>query len=426
MSEKILKKLATHSSFLMIIVLIISFILGNKDSSYIYANNLIKMNELNNENQHRKEFSLNHNLKSDKYDAYSNMESENELSVNDFTESDKDIKLELNEKYIILGKPKNQKNISISIKDLYMTNSIRIIVNGLESEYYNYNSIIRVNQADEYIGVPIATNEDEIPKHDKKVEQKKQMNKLLQKKDIAKSINIQYDMDKANQKYIAVIDITLDNVYVHTLYQDKDNFYINLSKPKDVYDKILVIDAGHGGNDTGSISSDMKYYEKDFNLSIVTYLKEFLDQEKIKVYYTRLSDEKIYLNPRVNLANNVDADFFISVHCNASEITEASGTEVLFHDIKNKSKMNSKSLAKICLDELVSKIGIRNRGLVKGDNIYIIHKSKVPIALIEVAYISNKNDLKFLMDDNNQKIVAEAIYQAILKSYNILDNKNEK
>ena len=66
-----------------------------------------------------------------------------------------------------------------------------------------------------------------------------------------------------------------------------------------MYDRILVIDAGHGGLDSGAVSKDGRIYEKNLNLGIILALKELLDKENIKVYYTRIQDNKVYLRPRV-------------------------------------------------------------------------------------------------------------------------------
>ena len=208
------------------------------------------------------------------------------------------------------------------------------------------------------------------------------------------------------------------------MYQDSENIYIDLKRPKDVYDKIVVIDAGHGGTDPGTYSQGQVHYEKEINLSIVLYLKELLDKEGIKVYYTRTSDETIYLNPRVNFANDVEADFFISIHCNGSESSEPSGAEVLYNDIKMDNGFQSKQLAQICLEELTNVTHKVNRGLVAGEDILIVNKAKMPISLLEVGFMSNSEEMDFLLQENNRRDIAKGIYKAIIKAYEELEKYN--
>lgn len=243
---------------------------------------------------------------------------------------------------------------------------------------------------------------------------------------ILKSVNIQYNYDNPDKKYSVSVKLGLDNIYSHSLYQDNEYLYIVLKKPKDVYDKVLVVDAGHGGNDAGTYSSDLKYLEKDLNLAIVLELKKLLDQENIKVYYSRLEDNKLYLKQRVNLANDLDADFFISVHCNSSKNRTAHGAEVLYDQFAKEGVINSKKLASICLTELVDEIGLRKRDIVDGNSTYIIGHSKVPVALIEVGYMSNNNELSFLVKKENQKLIAKGIYNGIIKAYSINNYAEEK
>lgn len=113
---------------------------------------------------------------------------------------------------------------------------------------------------------------------------------------------------------ISVYDVVLElnHVYVHILYEDDNFYYIDLRRPNEVYDKIIVLDAGHGGKDPGALSKDELTYEKEINLAILTKLKELLDKDNIKVYYTKLTDETLFLRPRVTLANEVDCDFLLA------------------------------------------------------------------------------------------------------------------
>ena len=223
--------------------------------------------------------------------------------------------------------------------------------------------------------------------------------------------------------------LTLDKTYVYKVYEDEWNFYISLIRPKDVYNKIVVIDAGHGGIDMGTISARAEYMEKSINLNIVFYLKELLDDNnEIKVYYTRLNDVKPTLKQRVNLANDVEADCFLSVHCNANETKKSHGTEVLYNSLQNEwTGMNSRRFASICMEEMNSHLGLFDRGVIARDhNVTIVRDAKMPVALVETAFMSNTSDMEVLATEEAQRSIAQGLYDAILRAYKESEQQNEK
>lgn len=315
--------------------------------------------------------------------------------------------------YIKVRKTENDK-IKIYLEDLYMSQSIRLVLNGLSRNNISLNDVISSKDGKEVNGGELLKNSFIQTEQDL----------VFGLDDTLRGVQISYAYDVQNLKYKAIIDMKFDHVYVHKLYEDDEYIYIDLLNPNDVYETILVVDAGHGGLDAGTYSTDLKYLEKDFNLDIVLRLKEYLDKENIKVYYTRLVDEKIYLKPRVALANDLNADLFISIHCNALEgDTTANGTEVLYNQSHSSEKLDSKRLAEICLDELVTEIGTRKRGIIKGEDKYIVGHSNVPVALIEVVFLTNQGDLEFLLKDENREKVAKGVLNGINKALQVLEEK---
>ncbi len=295
--------------------------------------------------------------------------------------------------YLKIKKPL-EKTFSVKLEDFYMERQIRVSISDLEDKLIKKDDVV----FDGTQGEPLL--------------------------DVA----VSYKYNTETFLYTAVLDIELDNIYACRMYEDKENIYIDLLKPYEVYEKIVVIDVGHGGNDIGAYTEDMKVFEKDINLEIVLCLKELLDKkEDIKVYYTRLTDEKVYLNPRLNLANDVGADMFISIHCNSSEYKSAKGSEALY-STKHQKKLSIKSdkLAEILLNQLTTTTNMKNRGLINGDEIYIIGNAKVPVALIEIGFISSPEELKFLKKKKNQKSIAEGIYNGILKVYEQLGEQKDR
>ncbi|MGN0169302.1 MAG: N-acetylmuramoyl-L-alanine amidase [Lachnospiraceae bacterium] len=226
------------------------------------------------------------------------------------------------------------------------------------------------------------------------------------------------DMEVFSDKDGLHVAFITDDIMEPVMEQKGQYCYLHLEDPRDLYEHILVVDAGHGkGTNPGATMEDA--VEDRINLAIVKKLKKLLDeQDEIKVYYTRLNQVGPDLKDRVGLANEVQADIFISVHQNAmgNRYNTTNGTEVLYSQ-SDTSKPGSKKLARILLNHVTEKLGSQNRGLVKGDVIYIIRKAKMPVALVEVGFITNQEEKTNLMDEAYQQNAAQALYDGILEAF---------
>ncbi|SDB05592.1 N-acetylmuramoyl-L-alanine amidase family protein [Eubacterium oxidoreducens] len=221
----------------------------------------------------------------------------------------------------------------------------------------------------------------------------------------------------------AILTLSLNSVYeIETEVKEghEEYIYIDFVKPSEIYDKIVVIDAGHGGSDSGATFDEVE--EKEINLGILKEIKKQMEkQDEIKVYYTRTTDENVTLSQRVELANGADADYFISIHNNTLSYDSAdyvNGTQVLYNEQYEDDAQNaSKEFAQLCLDELTSQLGSQNQGLEEGSNIYIVRNSDCPVALVEVGFMSNSSELARLQTKSYQKKAAKAIINAIEDAY---------
>ena len=221
-----------------------------------------------------------------------------------------------------------------------------------------------------------------------------------------------------NKAKKGVIALGLDKVYEIETDIVNDNLYIDFINPHDIYDKIVVVDAGHGSRASGAVKLDIK--EKEIDLAIVLELKKIFEKssENIGVYYTRTEDKNPTFKQRADLANKSEADLFISIHNNSSPsgaFSNLSGTQVLYRQ-SDKSGL-SRKFAQICLNNVVNKLESRKIGLLEGDDIYIIRSSDVPVALIEVGFMTNKAELEKLTSQEYQQKAAEGIYNAILEAF---------
>ena len=225
--------------------------------------------------------------------------------------------------------------------------------------------------------------------------------------------NITYECEDG----IGVIDITTDSIYELQMRAEDHYLYLDFLDPHQVYDKVVVIDAGHGGSAEGAIVGDVK--EKDVNLQILLQLKELFDRcdLPIGVYYTRTEDVSVRYSQRVGLANDLKADLFLSIHNNSTSsgrISQINGAEVLYR-VSDETGA-SREFAKNCLDGLLAETGAAGQGIVAGDEIYIIRSSQVPVALAEVGFMTNREELANLCDEEYQKRAAQGLYDAILKT----------
>jgi N-acetylmuramoyl-L-alanine amidase len=90
---------------------------------------------------------------------------------------------------------------------------------------------------------------------------------------------------------------------------------------------------------------------------------------------------------------------------------------VLYNELTREDGFQSKEFAQLCLEEVTKVTNKVNRGLVTGEDVVIINKAKMPVSLIEVGFMSNYEELNFLLQEDNRKKIATSIYNAILRAY---------
>ena len=220
-----------------------------------------------------------------------------------------------------------------------------------------------------------------------------------------------------------ILDITTTKIRCLSLTVDGNYVYLDFEDPHDIYDAIVVIDAGHGGKDAGADKLGIR--EKDINLAITEKLKKYCEKSDYNIgfYYTRTEDVFVELSDRVGLSNNLGADLFLSIHNNSTasgRMSRINGAEVMYRVSDDSGA--SKEFSEVCLTELLSELGCGSKGLVAGDEIYIVRKSDAPVALAEIGFMTNEDELAKLNDADYQDRAAHALYKAIIKTL----KKNKK
>ncbi len=269
--------------------------------------------------------------------------------------------------------PVNVTSASVSIENDYVLKKIAISIKGIGKDYFSK--------------YPMRGNSNDI-------------------------VDVTYD----SENLVGLIEITLDKVKEVTMTSEGEYIYLDFVDPHDIYDYIVVVDAGHGGNVPGATKLGVN--EKDLNLDIVLELKKLFDKndKNIGVYYTRTDDTNPAFANRVGLANDSDADLFLSVHNNSTasgRMSSIQGTEVMYKGGDSTDK--SKEFASVCLKHLLRELDCKSKGTVVGDEVYIIRMSESPVALVEVGFMTNQRELELLQDKDYQKKAAKAMYDAVLE-----------
>lgn len=181
---------------------------------------------------------------------------------------------------------------------------------------------------------------------------------------------------------------------------------------------IVVIDAGHGGHDSGAVGYN-GIKEKDITLALAFKLKEALQKNNITAVLTRDKDVFIPLRPkdlRAEVSNKLKPNLFISIHLNASGSFSGSGAEIYISKFKgaDDNKRSAVALSLSILDRLKKDLGFRNRGIQFGDFSVIRNTiNTCPSILIELGYISNLPEMEFILG-NGSNLVIEKITESII------------
>ncbi len=220
--------------------------------------------------------------------------------------------------------------------------------------------------------------------------------------------------------------------------------------------KKIVLDAGHGGKDPGNLGSRSK--EKDINLAVTLLVGKYIKENMpdVQVVYTRDDDSFPALKERPQIANNNKADLFVSIHSNSAPNKSAFGTETFvmgtkhfesnFDIVKRENSVillednyqenyegfdpsspesymmfnlmskvhfeNSVSLADQIETQFRDRVGRKSRGVKQGP-FYVLWTPSMPSVLVELGFLSNSEEERYLMSDAGKEYLASAIYRSI-------------
>ena len=179
--------------------------------------------------------------------------------------------------------------------------------------------------------------------------------------------------------------------------------------------KRILIDVGHGGKDSGAIGIN-GIQEKDIVLNIANTIPKLNNEldKPLDIYLTRYNDTLISLSDRAKLAKALKADLFVSLHCNHSDNPNARGVEVYVTNAESKYSDDSTWFAFQVQAVLNKELGYESRG-VKFANFQVLRETVdvCTSVLIELGFLSNKDEGNYISNSNNIQLIATAILLSI-------------
>lgn len=197
---------------------------------------------------------------------------------------------------------------------------------------------------------------------------------------------------------------------------------VQLVRPCDKYEKIIVLDAGHGGDDPGDVvtgeDESVLLAENDLVFSIVSKAGKLLEKEGICVYYTRDGETNPTQEQRVSLANEIQADMLISVHADYAADTTLYGMRTIYNETYFIPEFASADLAYLLLEKVAASTNEKAIGFEPGGGeAELVQKAMVPVAQLYIGYLSNKQEQKLLAREEHIDRIATGICDAVLAGY---------
>lgn len=180
------------------------------------------------------------------------------------------------------------------------------------------------------------------------------------------------------------------------------------SRPLPQSKPLVVIDAGHGGQDPGTIGIG-GLREKDLVLPISLDVAESLRKQGVEVRMTRDSDYFVSLQGRTDFANRIDADLFVSIHANAINLSrpDVNGLETYYYN-------DGRRLAEVIHWNILNSVNIKNRGIRRA-RFYVLRHSAMPAVLVEVGFVTGVEDAPRLKNPTHRSQMADAIVRGIIQ-----------
>jgi N-acetylmuramoyl-L-alanine amidase len=194
----------------------------------------------------------------------------------------------------------------------------------------------------------------------------------------------------------------------HLIYYKNNVLHVRVKRQPSLKVKNLkiAIDAGHGGSNAGASGVTSKILEKDYTLKMAKELEKYLKRKGVEVYMTRTEDVDVSMIDRTLMLREQDPDLMISIHLNSSGNKTVKGTSTYYRYI------GFRSLSQYILDRMLD-LKLNNFGNIGAFNFALSGPTEYPNCLVEVAFLSNEEDEKLILDEDFHEDVAKQIYKGI-------------
>ncbi len=259
---------------------------------------------------------------------------------------------------------------------------------------------------------------------------------------IASNSDFIYWFDYQEEEDIPSFDFTFD---------DGDDSFLRIRNGENI--NVVVLDPGHGGRDPGAVNRQLGIREKDIALEVAKRVGDYINQymPEVEVVYTRSDDRFVELEERGRIASQANGDLFVSIHANSARNVHAYGSEIYFlglartqsaleamkrensvieleegggpmqlseeelliYELANAGNMAvSERLASMIEDQFRTRAQRRSRG-VKQAGFVVLWNLPMPAVLVELGFVSNPNEARYMTSEYGQTILASAIFRAI-------------
>lgn len=230
------------------------------------------------------------------------------------------------------------------------------------------------------------------------------------------------------KEFVKLILITISIIALSALFLYGCNMYVTANTQGQEL-PVIVIDAGHGGEDGGAVATDGTN-EKDINLSIANYLNDIFTTAGFKTVMTRTSDIAIYdegketikekkvsdMHNRLEIFNSNSNSIVISIHQNKFEQEKYNGTQVFFSPNSEDSEVLAENIRLSVVNMLQPDNTRENKKATK--DIYLLYNCKQPSVIVECGFLSNNNELAKLKTEEYQKQMAFSIFCGCMEYIN--------
>lgn len=227
----------------------------------------------------------------------------------------------------------------------------------------------------------------------------------------AKEINNAYYEQIEDDVYRVIIELKHAQHWGYSIYYLGKKLLIKVKRqPKDLRPEKMKIalDAGHGGSNSGARGATTGILEKNYTILIAKELEKELRKQRADVFMTRNNDTSLSMLERIEMVNKEDPDFLISIHLNSSVRDSVKGVSTFYRYI------GFKPLSQYILESMVQ-LGLFEFGSVGSFNFALSGPTDYPNCLVEVAFLSNKDDEMLILDPEFHKAVACQITEGIKK-----------